>query len=125
MTKKQEDFTLQGLLSQHSSNMEDPLLFISSVVEPLTSFLEFKISNKFITVRYWITDKPCTKEEAITSTLNEYYGVGSTSFGSYYSEYTGYLWTTEKVKIGGHDLIQELLNHVGKWVIIDFEFGKK
>jgi hypothetical protein len=36
-----------------------------------------------------------------------------------YSETTGYLWTDEKLQVGGHDLIEELSGSAGKFLIFE------
>ena len=39
-----------------------------------------------------------------------------------YSEITGYLWTDEVVKIGGHDLLKEFETHLGKYLYMEIEY---
>ena len=39
-----------------------------------------------------------------------------------YSDYTGYLWTDENLKIGGHDLLDELKEDCGKWLFLTIEY---
>ena len=38
-----------------------------------------------------------------------------------YSEYTGYLWTDEKLVIGGHDLLNEIKGNIGKYIHLEIE----
>ena len=40
---------------------------------------------------------------------------------SFYSELTGYPWTDEWLKIGGHNLIKELESYRDKWAILEIE----
>lgn len=38
-----------------------------------------------------------------------------------YSDYTGYLWTEEEFKCGGHDLLKILEGNMGKYIHIEIE----
>lgn len=110
-----------GLLCLHGWGEAYDILFLSSVSDPFADELEYKIKRKKVTARYWITDKPCSKEEANEDFMKIVMGLAETDFGSHYSEYTGYLWTDEECKIGGHDLIKELKQNIGKWLILEIE----
>ena len=79
------------------------------------------ITGKRVTARYWITDFPCTKEEAAYAYLCVLLGKSECTYNAVYSEYTGYLWSEELFKIGGHDLFEELKNNHGKWAILELE----
>lgn len=35
-------------------------------------------------------------------------GIADTKYYHAYSDLTGYLWTTEKLKVGGHDVLEEI-----------------
>lgn len=113
-----ETRTYQGLLSLHSFGEADDILFLSSVTDPLAQELGW-MRRKQATVRYWITDKPATKEQAQDDFIGTLSGVADGRFGARYSEITGYLWTDEELNVGGHDLIRELKSHVGKWLILE------
>jgi hypothetical protein len=116
-----ETKTYTGLLSLHSWEEADDILYVSSLKDPLAEVLQDDIANKTVTARYWITDKEATKEQALVAFLKKLSGVADCDFGSAYSEITGYLWTDEECKIGGHDLIGELKSHVGKWLILEID----
>lgn len=111
--------TYKGLLTLHSWGEADDILFLSSLCEPLAEQLEDDIARKQVTARYWITDRECTKDEAVEDFIGKLHGKVECDFGVRYSEITGYLWTDEKCKIGGHDLLAELRSHVGKWLILE------
>lgn len=113
--------TYQGLLSLHSWGEADDILFVSTLRDPLGEHLQTDIRRKQVTARYWITDREVTKEQAQEGFIREVIGVVQCDFGSHYSEYTGYLWTDEECKVGGHDLMQELRSHVGKWLILEID----
>lgn len=115
-----ETKTYAGLLSLHSYGEADDVLFLSTVTDPLAEELEW-MEGKNVTVRYWITDKPATKEEAQEDFIRQLFGKADVLFGSRYSEMTGYLWTDEELKVGGHDLIEELKSYIGQWLILEIE----
>ncbi len=113
--------TYSGLIALHSYGEAGDILFISSEKEPLAEELYYDISKRKVTVRYWITDREATKDEAQESFIKQLSGIGETVFGSHYSEITGYLWTDEEIKIGGHDLLEELKSFVGKWLTLEID----
>ncbi len=113
--------TYQGFLRLDYYKEDDEILHLSGFDEPLAEVLSAEIKNKFVTARYWITDKKCSKEEAVESYIRELYGKTYCKVGACYSEYTGYLWTDEECEIGGHDIIQELHSFVGKYLILEVE----
>jgi len=111
----------QGLLSEHSWGEVDDLLFLSSIEAPLAEKLQDEIANKQVSLRYWVTEKEVTKEQATESVIQAISGLADCNFGSNYSEVTGYLWTDEDCKVGGHDLLLELHSYVGKWLILEID----
>ena len=109
-----------GLLSLHEYGEALDVLFLSSLSAPLADELSF-IAGKNVSVRYWVTDRPCAKEEAMESALISMFGVADACFGARYSEITGYLWTDEELNVGGHSLIERLKSDVGKWLHLEIE----
>ena len=96
------------------------ILFLSTLDGPLAQELDW-MTGKQVTARYWVTNKECTKEEAEISFLESLDGVADVECESAYSEVTGYLWTDENLKIGGHDLLDRLKSDAGKWLILEVE----
>ena len=113
--------TYEGLLSLHSHGEAYNVLFINSLYDPLAEELEW-VCGKSVTIRYWITDKQVTKEEAHDEFLKQIMGSTDVKFLSRYSDITGYLWTDEDLNVGGHDLIAELKCNAGKWLILEIEY---
>lgn len=73
-----------------------------------------------VTVNYHITDEPVSEMELherlvamMCGTTHE--GEGDLSYYHRYSDMTGYLWTDEKFRVGGHNVIAELTTYRGKW----------
>ena len=114
-----------GLLSLHHSGDAQYVLFLSSCLNPLADELQQKIARKIVSIRYWITDKQVSKEAAQEQFIQTLCGRADSRFKSQYSEITGYLWTDEFCKVGGHDLIQILKTHVGNWLHMEIDLHKK
>lgn len=112
--------TYQGLLSLHSCGEADDILFLSSLSDPMAEELGW-MRGKQVTVRYWVTDKPCTRDKASEAAMMIVMGKADVYFNSRYSELTGYLWTDEDLNVGGHNLLAELRSNVGKWLILEVE----
>jgi hypothetical protein len=113
----------QGFLREGGWGEADDILYLISGdetedVEPLAVILQDDLDDKTVSVRYYICDKRCTLEEAKESFIKQLSGQVDTDVRAHYSEITGYLWTDEKINIGGHDLIEELHSHKDKWLIL-------
>lgn len=113
--------TYKGLLCQHDYGEAHDILFLSTIAKPLAEQLEWDIADKIVTARYWITEEKATKEEAQENFIRELYGDTQCKFHAEYSETSGYLWTDEECRIGGHDLMNELWGHIGKWLILEIQ----
>lgn len=79
------------------------------------------LQSRQATVRYWICDEQCSKDQAVDSFLRTVMGFCNPEFSARYSELTGYLWTDEYLKVGGHDIIEELRSNLDKWLILEIE----
>lgn len=90
--------------------------------EPLAELVE-DFTEKFLTVRYWITNEPIDLNKAIETTVEQTMGFGDCKFFIHHSDQTGYLWTDEDFKVGGHDMIAEMGSFIGKHVLMEIEVG--
>lgn len=79
------------------------------------------LNRKQITARYFLTDVPLSKDALNDELAKVCVGVSDIKYGMAYSEYTGYLWTDEKFNIGGHNIIDELKNNIGKYLHLEIE----
>lgn len=80
--------------------------------------------GRSVTVRYWITDKPTTKEDAQEGFIKSLFGPITAEMEAReysYSEYTSGINYDSDLKIGGHDLLRELLGQAGKHIWIEIE----
>lgn len=93
--------------------------------EPIADELEY-MSGKVVTVKYYISDKEATEEELKEDFLiNTLYGNLESEYGAVYSEITGYLWTNDDLKVGGHDLRKEFESYVGKYLYLTVEIDEE
>lgn len=93
--------------------------------EPIAEELEY-MSDTIVTVRYYISNKEATEEELQEDFLvNTLYGNLESEYGAFYSEVTGYLWTDDKLNVGGHDLRRELESYAGKYLYLIVEIDEE
>ena len=80
--------------------------------------------GEFLSVRYFISDKPKSLDELTTDLFKRLYGYGDADVHGSYSEYTGFLWWNENFTIGGHDLMKEIEEHDGKYIHLEIGYSK-
>ena len=92
-------------------------------VDLLLRFIEFTESYGLkVNVRYWLTDVPTSFDDAQTGFLKSLYGVVNadccaTEYN--YSEWTAGMDYDSELNVGGHDLLEELQGHEGKYLLIE------
>lgn len=82
-------------------------------------------SREQVSVRYAISTTgiwPETLGEVAADELSLLEGKSESVYGAQYSEITGYLWTDEEAKVGGHDLIAMLENNIGKYLWMEVRY---
>jgi hypothetical protein len=94
-------------------------LFIGDSPEPVASYLQSEIAGKFVNVQYWISTKELSKTELKAELVKKVYGEADVEYVQQYSDFTGYLWTDENIKIGGHDLLKELKGFEGSYIHLE------
>lgn len=87
----------------------------------LSDLLKDEIGNKQVSVRYWINDKSCTREEAKGHFTNKLLGILDAEWNPVYGDVTGFLWADEHLRVGGHDLLRELRSFHGRWLILEVD----
>jgi len=117
MAKLHKQLTYKGIINDHDGY----ILGIGKVGLSREFYEEEELENHTVTVRYWISEKEQTKDQMIEGVLKTLYGVADVKYSHAYSEYTGYLWTNEEFNIGGHDLIAELYDNLGKYIILEID----
>ena len=79
------------------------------------------MGNQLVIVRYWISDRPSTKDQVCEDYLQFLYGNSECIYVHRYSEITGHYGTDEEINIGGHNLISELKCEVGNFLILEID----
>lgn len=96
--------------------------------EPLAEDIQEDLERlgRYISVRYWTRDKPLPDEEMKTEFIvSQLGGEGYARFRQRYSEVTGYLWTDEDLKVGGHDLLAELTSQQGEYCLLEIDYSRE
>ena len=90
---------------------------VSRFIEIDESFPKSKIQ-----VNYWLSEKPCTKNEMLENTLRRLFGDINAEYekSEYnYSSLTGGWDYDTTLQIGGHNLFDELREEEGRFMIIE------
>ena len=112
------ELKLEGKLSENSYGEADGILFCGS--EPVAQWAYERVPrDEPVSVRYWLTDREVTLEEAQREAVEQILGKTDIDWGAHYSELTGYLWTDEEFKVGGHDMIERLRSALGKYLHLE------
>lgn len=77
--------------------------------------------GNYLTVSYWISDEPMNDDERTDALI--LMGLGEADYDKRYSDYTGYLWTDEELNVGGHDLLEELHQNLGKHLYMEVDYS--
>jgi hypothetical protein len=105
-------------LDKNSSKSDEEFSYNKWDNNPLAEILECDIANKQVTVKYYISNKKLSLEKANDCFIRQLCGLADADYCMRYSEYTGYLWTDEEIKIGGHDLLKELKCYENDYLIL-------
>jgi hypothetical protein len=115
-----------GKLIVRDYNMDsEENLYLEESNDPLCEIIEKDIEQygNSLSLSYYISETPIEDEDELQEKwLDKLEGIGEAEFYVLYSEYTGYLWTTEAFKIGGHDLFAELCEQVGKYCFLTITY---
>lgn len=84
-----------------------------------------EIFGPYATVRYFVADEERTAEQLTENLVRQLVGDVDAIYDDVYSEITGYLWTDEEIKVGGHDLLYELQTYKGRFVHLEIEWSKE
>ena len=88
---------------------------------PLSEILKEQIGKRKVSVRYWITKVECAPRAAKEAFIRSLFGKMDAEYDSHYGDITGFLYANEHLKIGGHNLLEELKTHDGKWLILEVD----
>lgn len=111
------EYIFKGYIEKSSYGENDDAFFLGNKPVAL-QFYDENLRNKKLSVSYYICDKEKTLEEAKENFVKTLMGFGDADYGDCFSDITGYLWTDETLKIGGHNLLDELESYIGKYCIL-------
>lgn len=79
--------------------------------------------GRYISVKYWISDKKLPQSELDEKFMNAYYNIDNND-NVFYFEISEYTWK-DKGKGCKHDLIRELSNFTSKYCTMEITFSKE
>lgn len=85
-------------------------------------------NNSQVQVNYYLSDKACTKNEMLEGFLKKLYGYVEAEYEK--NDYCYSSWTSgtdydTTLKVGGHNLLSELSEEDGRFMIIELNFKDK
>ncbi len=85
---------------------------------------EIDFDGQFVSLRYFISDNPITNpvQQFIATLYGDCEIENSPIVGT---EWTGQYSAEDGLIVGGHDLIEELTKHLGKYCYLEIEIGKE
>jgi hypothetical protein len=79
--------------------------------------------GRFLSVRYYIADEKMPPEELTENFVKKCLGFANVEFNVLYTAITGFCYCNEELFVGGHDLLEELKTHVGKYTWLEIEYS--
>ena len=94
---------------------------------PFTKEMEDKCgwSGKYASIQMLTGDTPIDVEHIDETKIVSMEGEVHSKYYHRYSDYTGYLWTEEGFKCGGHDIPEILQSFMGKYIHMEIELYDK
>lgn len=125
--------TLSGIvLFKHDDEFERIKLVQEDGYE-IDLILRFQeaISNykdHMVKVGYGVSDAPCTEDEMQEGFLRHVLGVPNVGYDKSEYRYSSWTWGTDyntNFRVGGHNIMNELYEQKGKFLLLSLEFEKK
>lgn len=90
--------------------------------ESLTEFA-YEIDGKIVKLKYYLANEPINKETVVEDFLRSFYEGLSEVDGTYCcgSSWTGVYAKNDSFEVGGHDIVSELSEHLGKYCYLIVE----
>lgn len=79
------------------------------------------LEDKQVSVRFYLSDVELTDEKIKEQLLLSISGSLTAEYRAAYSDYTGYLWSNDELEIGGHKLLEDLRQHIGKYCLLEID----
>lgn len=90
---------------------------------PFTKEMEDKCGwkNRYASIQMLTGDTPIDLDHIDETKIVSMEGIVDSHYYHQYSDYTGYLWTNEGFKCGGHDIPKILRSYIGKYIHMEIE----
>ncbi len=82
-------------------------------------------NKKYASIQMLTGDTPIDLDHLDETKIVSMEGLVDSEYYHRYSDYTGYLWTEEDFKCGGHDLIKILSSHKGEYIHLEIDLYTK
>lgn len=95
---------------------------------PFTKEMEDKCGwlGNYASIQMLTGKKPIDLDHIDETKIVSMMGEVSSKYYHRYSDYTGYLWTEEGFKCGGHDIPKILTSHMGEYIHMEIElYGRR
>ncbi len=128
---EQVECTYSGTITIRANGEDDEALFLDPAPEraddPLALVVaeDIELHGNTVSVSYWIADEPRTMGQLVENEVKKLAGAVDADYTQHGSEITGYLWTDVELVIDGHDLLDELSTHDGRWCLLVMKFGER
>lgn len=119
--------TYAGKISVRDHGEACDVVFVGDVPEPFAERFsdDLESHGRYVTVRYHITERPHPVEELEENLIRRLAGAADANYQDHYSAITGYLWTDEDLNVGGHDLLDELRDGDGRYLLMIVKFYRE
>lgn len=93
---------------------------------PFTKEMEDKCGwlGRYASIQMLTGDTPIDMDHIDETKIVSMEGIIDSYYYHRYSDYTGYLWTEEGFKCGGHDIPKILNSHIGEYIHMEIELYK-
>lgn len=94
---------------------------------PLTKEMEERLDwgNNYASIQMLTGKTPIDMDHIDETKIVSMMGEVDSEYYHCYSDMTGYLWTKEDFKCGGHDIPQILESHMGEYIHMEIELYRK
>ena len=95
---------------------------------PFTKEMEEKCEwlDSYASIQMLTGDTPIDLDHIDETKIVSMMGAVESQYYHRYSDYTGYLWTVEGFKCGGHDIPKILQSHMGEYIHMEIElYGRR
>lgn len=116
-----EQIVIRGIISKGDYQDDWAAVFIGDTDQPFIEKIQNDIDGKQVSLRYFISDTEKSKDELLENLIKQISGDSEAEYNSRYSDLTGYLWTDQNLKIGGHDVLAEISSYEGKFIHLEID----